>query len=191
MTPLTIFFDPRCPWAWRTSRWVREVERQGLITVSWKLFSLGEINRDPEKQPDPGPMDSALRVLLVARRAGGQEAIDRLYLALGRAHFERKADLRDSNVIEAALTEAGLERALLRRALDDPSTHDAVLEEHHEAVTRFGAFGVPWLVVGDSEFGFYGPIISTPPTGEQARELWEHASWMLTQQHFYEIKRSR
>ena len=191
MNTLTFYLDPRCPWAWRTSLWVREVQRQGLITVQWKLLSLNEINRDAEKTANPEPMNPALRTLLLARERGGQEAIDRLYLALGRARHDRQEDLSSMGTIEAALEEAKLERGLAQQAIDNPSTAQRVLEEHRDAVTLYGAFGVPWLVLDDNSFGFFGPVIDEIQDAETARTLWEHISWLLTQPAFYEMKRSR
>jgi 2-hydroxychromene-2-carboxylate isomerase len=186
---LSFYFDPRCPWAWRTSLWAREVQRLGLVSIEWRLFSLAEINRNPEVTPDVGPMDAALRTLLLARRRGGMDAIDRLYLALGRARHERREDLKAISTIEAALVEAGLDRRLSQQALDDPSTDQEVLDEHRDVVARYGAFGVPWLVLGDCPFGFFGPVIDTVPEGEAARALWEHTAWFLTQPAFFELKR--
>lgn len=191
MRALTFYFDPRCPWAWRTSLWAREVQRLGLVTIEWKLYCLAEINRDQDQTPDVAPMDPALRTLLLARRLGGMAAVDRLYLALGRARHEHREDLNDIATIEMALEEAGLERGLVRRALDDPSTDAEVLTEHREAVSRYSAFGVPWLVLDGSDFGFFGPVIDAVPEGEAARALWEHTAWFLEQPAFFELKRLR
>ncbi|HVA88653.1 MAG TPA: DsbA family protein, partial [Chloroflexota bacterium] len=182
MTNLTFYFDPRCPWAWKTSLWAREVQRQGAITLNWKLFSLREINRD--QVPPPTEADAALRALWLARKEGGQEAIDRLYLALGRASHDRQADLRSHDVLIAAAAQAELDPTLVDRAVADPATSKAVLEEHHDAEQRLQAFGVPWLVVEDQDFGFYGPIVDEVPEGQAALDLWEHSSWLLRQPHF-------
>ncbi|MGH2409143.1 MAG: DsbA family protein [Chloroflexota bacterium] len=192
MTNLTFYFDPRCPWAWKTSLWARDVQRQGAITLNWKLFSLHEINQD-QRQPVPASReaDAALRVLWLARKEGGQAAIDRLYLALGRACHDRDQELANQQVVRAAVAEAELDSTLLDRALGDPAVNQAVLEEHDDSVRRLEAFGVPWLVVDDLDFGFYGPIVNDPPTGQAALDLWEHSSWMLRQANFYELKRAR
>jgi hypothetical protein len=91
--------------------------------------------------------------------------------------------------VAEACREAGLPADLVERALADPSTHEEVLAEHQDAVDRYGAFGVSWLVVDDQPIGFYGPIISEVPLGDSALELWDHVSWLLTQSTFFEIKR--
>jgi hypothetical protein len=80
---------------------------------------------------------------------------------------------------------------LLRQALDDPSTEHETLAEHREAVEKFGAFGVPWLVLEGQSVGLFGPVIAEVPQGEAALQLWEHVSWLLTQPYFYELKRER
>jgi predicted DsbA family dithiol-disulfide isomerase len=185
-TPLTFYFDPVCPWAWRTSLWAREVQRQQPLDITWKVFSLGIANG----RSDPN-WRNYLRALVLARREGGNDAIDRLYLAMGQAVHDRREDIKKPQVLEAVLEGAGFDRALYSRALDDPSTEEEVTSEHNEAKDRFEAFGVPWLVLDGRDFGFYGPVISEVPQGEDALELWRHTAWLFTQPYLYEIKRER
>jgi len=192
MAKLTFYFDPLCPWAWRTSLWIREARMVRDLQITWRVFSLRENNRDKDPQAaDPVQIDDALRVSLAARQHGGDDAVDRFYLATGRARHERHQDLRSGEVLEAALLEAGLPVSLYAQAVGDPATIDAVLAEHAEAVERYAAFGVPWLVVGDQQIGFYGPIITDIPPAEVAGQLWDHTEWLYTQPYFYEIKRER
>ena len=192
MAKLTFYFDPLCPWAWRTALWVHEVQKLHPLDVQWKVFSLRENHRgDDPLAVERVELDAALRVLVAARRVGGNEAVSRLYLALGHARHDGHEDLKDTAVIEAAVIEAGLDRSLVARALDDPSTDDEALAEHRQAVERVKAFGVPWLVLEDRDFGFYGPIITDVPSGKAALELWDHTAWFLTQPNFFEIKRDR
>jgi len=192
MAKLTFYFDPLCPWAWRTALWVHEVQKQHPLDVQWRVFSLREINRDDDPLAvGRVELDAALRVLVAARRVCGNDAVSRLYLALGHARHDRHENLKDTAVLEAAVVEAGLDRSLVARALDDRSTDDEALAEHREAVDGSQAFGVPWLVLDDRTFGFYGPIVLEVPTGQAALELWDHTSWLLTQSNFYEIKRNR
>lgn len=189
---LAFYFDPVCPWAWRTSLWIREARAARDLDVTWRVLSLSEINRGDDPLADEhAQSDAVLRALVLARREAGNEAVDRLYLALGRARHERRENLKDEHVVQAALQEAGLDRALLARALDDPATDEEVRREHREGVERYGAFGVPWLVLGDQPFGFYGPVLSVVPTGAAAGELWDHASFLLAQPYLYELKRER
>lgn len=192
MAKLTFYFDPLCPWAWRTSLWIREARTVRDLHITWRVFSLRENNRDKDPlAADPVQIDDALRVALAARQHGGDDAVDRFYLAIGRARHEQHQDLRSGQVLEAALLEAGLPASLYAQATGDPTTIDAVLAEHAEAVERYAAFGVPWLVVGDQQIGFYGPIITDIPPAEVAGQLWDHTEWLYTQSYFYEIKRER
>lgn len=73
----------------------------------------------------------------------------------------------------------------------DPSTADAVLAEHRDAVRCHGALGVPWLVLGGHALGYYGPVIDQVPRGELAGELWDRVAWLLDQPYFDELKRKR
>ncbi len=191
MENLILYFDPACPWAWRGYLWAREVRAHGPVTLQPKIFSLREIHRQDDEAAAGLPVDPVLRVLALARRQGGDEALERLYLALGQARHERRENLSSEGVVEAALAEAGLDRSLRQQALDDPTTADDVLAEHNEAVKKYEAFGVPYLVLDGQSFGFYGPIISEVPRGDAAMELWQHTAWILKQPYLWEFKRDR
>jgi len=190
MATLTFYFDPICPWTWRTSQWVREARRHRPIDVQWKFFSLAESNG----MPDP-LWRAPLRVAALARREGGNEAVDRLYLALGKAIHEGGANIREEGVIAQAvgraLGEAGFGQSVLQQAMDDPSTLDDVMAEHREAAERYQAYGVPWLVLNGQDFGFNGPIVDDAPRGDTAAQLWDHISWALAQPYLFEFKRER
>ena len=183
------YFDPICPWAWRTSLWIREVRQVRPVRVCWSFLTLDGINRAAGNPPKESHQQSlkSFRVLALARRVGGDAAVDRLYLALGRARHERRQHLGEMAVLEAALDEAGLDRGLLDAALADPSTEEEVQEEH-AAIAAAGGFGVPTLVV-DGAAPMFGPVIDAVPTGEAAGELWDHVAWLIRQPHFFELKR--
>jgi 2-hydroxychromene-2-carboxylate isomerase len=190
VSDLTFYFDPLCPWAWRTSRWIREVQSHQPLEVEWKLFSLGLNNNSPTNE-----MLAPLRALVLARREGGNQAVGRLYKALGDATHEKGLKPWEAGVWETifpkALTKAELSPNLFAAAQADPSTLEDLKTEHQEAVDKYQAYGVPWLVKAGQDFGFNGPVISEVPEGKIALELWEHFSWLLTQPYFYEIKRAR
>ena len=192
-TDLTLHIDPACPWAWLTSRWLVEVEKVRPIRVTTRLFILAEINRDSE--PDERHLrfhrasETAMRVMVAARRAGGDAALARVYTELGEAHFERVEPLDDEAVLRRALVAAGLDPALVDTAAGDPSTREEMLAEHRAIAAR-GAFGVPTLVVGEAP-PMFGPCVDARITGEAAGELWDRISWLLTAEHFYELKRER
>lgn len=190
MAELTFYFDPICPWTWRASQWVREVQSQQPLEVDWKFFSLAHANNFPGDA-----WFAPLRALALVRRQGGNEAVNQFYLALGEVIHEGGLNIREEGVlaqaIATALDKAQLDPSLLQQAQDDPSTLEQVLADHTEAVEKYKAYGSPWLVVGDQPFGFNGPIITEVPQGKTAQELWEHTSWMITQPYFYEVKRNR
>jgi predicted DsbA family dithiol-disulfide isomerase len=193
LTDLTLYIDPACPWAWLTSRWLVEVETVRPVRVTTRLFVLAEINRDSERDERHlrfhRASETAMRVMVAARRAGGDAALARVYTELGEAHHERGEPLDGEGVLRAALVSAGLDPALVDAAAADPSTREEMLAEHRAVAAR-GAFGVPTLVLGDAPPSF-GPCIDARITGEAAGELWDRVSWLLTAEHFYELKRER
>jgi len=193
LTDLTLHVDPACPWAWLTSRWLSEVEKVRPVRVTTRLFILAEINRD--REPDERharshqASETAMRLMVAARRAGGDAALAQVYTELGEALHERGEPLDDPAVLRQALAAAGLDPGLMEAAAADPSTREELLAEHRAVAAR-GAFGVPTLVVGDA-LPMFGPCVDARITGEAAGELWDRVSWLLTADHFYELKRER
>lgn len=185
---LTFYFDPLCPWAWLTSLWAREVRDTRSVDVDWKFFSLTAIN-----ESDPLGY-SSLRICALARREGGNDAVDAAYLALGRMlHEDRKRPHSQEDIEQNApqyLEAVGLDPTLVTRALQDESTLEDVLTEHRDAVERLHAFGVPWCLVDDAEPGFFGPVINELVQGEPAGELLDHYAWLCSQPYLYEVKRT-
>lgn len=194
-TPVTInfHFDPLCPLAWRTALWVKEARNVRPVTINWRLFSLEVVNRKEGVEPDyvDGMGWTALRTLALVRRQKGNEAVEKLYIALGNAAHGRKESLRQREVVEAAAQEAGLGADIVAAALDDKSTIQDVLNDHEEAVKRYHAFGVPTIALEGSNVGFYGPVINTVPHGEEAADLWDYTLWALQQPNIFELKRDR
>jgi predicted DsbA family dithiol-disulfide isomerase len=188
-TRLTFYFDPLCPWAWLTSLWIREVRRHRPIEVEWKFFSLAGVNEREDKWHGP------LRIAALARREGDNDAVDRVYLALGRLFHERtdSFEIIDdlATVARPYLVDVGLDPDLATRALSDQSTVDDVVNEQKDAIDHLGAFGVPWLVIGDEEYGFFGPVINEALLGEEALALWDHFLFMGTRPYLFELKRGR
>jgi len=186
-------FDPLCPLAWRTALWAREVRNVRPLEITWRFFSLEVINRKEGATPNFQTDWSwpALRTLALARRKGGNEAVEQLYLALGAAQHGRKESIREVEVIQAALKQAGLDPQWAEEALADEATKEEVLADHNEAVQRYRAFGVPTIAFEGSEAGFYGPIIREVPRGEEAGKWWDHLEWSLRQPNLFELKRDR
>lgn len=185
-------FDPLCPLAWRTALWVREVRQTRPIDIQWRFFSLEVVNRKEGTEPDYVSSGwAALRTLALARRQKGNEAVEKLYVALGDAQHGRKESIREREGVAACAERAGLGATFVEAALNDESTIQDVLNDHQEAVRLYHAFGVPTIAIEDSHVGFYGPIINTVPHGEEATELWDYTAWVLKQPNIFELKRDR
>jgi len=193
-TRLDFYADPLCPWCWRTALWLRDVARRQPVQINWKLFSLMLVNH-PEDYKDEqwGKWFALGRLLVAARRQGGNEAVERLYMSLGEViHGEqRREDLGSPEGVAAALKSAGLPESLYQDALADPSTEADLLAEHRGATERLKAFGVPTLNLEGSDIALFGPVVEPIPTGEDADTLWEHTKWMLQQPYLWEVKRER
>jgi len=184
------YFDPVCPWAWRTSLWIQEAARVRPIELRWRCLSLEEINRPAGTLKDVHATSRApFRTLVLARRKGGEDAIGRLYAALGSARHARKQDLGDPGTVKAAVAEAGLDSRLHDEALADPTTEREYLAEH-AAIAERGGFGVPTLVI-DGGPPIFGPVIHPAPEGEEAGVLYDHVAALSRIPAFFELKRSR
>ncbi|MDB5058812.1 MAG: hypothetical protein JWO59_2284 [Chloroflexi bacterium] len=192
-TSVRFLLDPLCPFSWRTSLWIRNVRDHGVVDVEWRLYSLEFVNRAKTDNPYLPFMQKArpaLRLLELARLTSGNDAIDRLHLALGRAAHERNQDIGEPDTLRAAAEEAGLDPALVDRALTDTSL-DQELTAQYEESEKHGAFGVPTLWVDAQEKPFYGPVIGVVPEGAEAVEIWNAALALTNKPYFFELKRNR
>ena len=201
---LHFYFDPVCPFAWMTSKWVRQVARQRDYAVDWRFISLRVLNDhvdyDAQFPPDYEAGHTAgLRLLRVAARARamrGREAVGPLYEALGRYIFEvdeqpGRAERGTREFLEPILAEIGLP-ADLADALDDESADEEIRAETAEALALTGKdVGTPILHFRPPEgVAFFGPVISRRPSDEEAVALWEHVVALAAFPGFAELKRS-
>src|SRR5579884_305983 len=188
---ITFYLDRDCASAYKTSLWIREVRNVRPLEIDWRFLSLRAVNEGSENLKD-GHFLSAnpFRVMAKARRERGTEAVDALYAAIGRARFEERKDISETQVLEAAAGHAGIDPAIVTRALEDETTITDVEDDHRRAVSD-GAFGVPSIDLEDRHRPFFGPVISDVPQGERAGELWDRFAWLIQQDEFYEIKRER
>ena len=205
MADLDFFFDPVCPWAWITSRWVSEVQQLRSYDVQWKFISLKFLNEDKmdySKMPE-GYKDvhaagtNGLRVAARARAEQGNEVCGAVYTALGTSlhkNQEREKFVADPVAhIASLLTSAGLPAVWAESALDD--SFDALIRTETElALERTGKdVGTPILTFhpgGAKEASFFGPVISTIPRGEEAMKLWDAIETIATSSGMAELKRS-
>ena len=205
MADLDFFFDPVCPWAWITSRWVSEVQQLRSYDVQWKFISLKFLNEDKmdySKMPD-GYKDvhaagtNGLRVAARARAEQGNEACGAVYTALGTSlhkNQEREKFVADPVAhIASLLTAVGLPAVWAESALDD--SFDALIRTETElALERTGKdVGTPILTFrpgAAKEASFFGPVISAIPRGEEATKLWDAIETIATASGMAELKRS-
>ncbi|NYF60106.1 mycothiol-dependent nitroreductase Rv2466c family protein [Micromonospora purpureochromogenes] len=188
----TFFFDPACPWTWRTSRWlVRVAEARGL-SVEWRAFSLAILNEGnvPPQFADAMTASSrALRLVEALRAQGRPEDVARFYTELGARSHDAGNPLAAS-IVTAAVDAAGLGEAA--PALDDERWDEAVRESHALAYASAGPdIGAPVLMVPGAERGIHGPILTEVPELDDALTIWDSLLPLLRMPAFHEVKRGR
>jgi 2-hydroxychromene-2-carboxylate isomerase len=186
------WFDPLCPFAWITSRWMLKVEKVRDVQVNWRLMSLYHLNKDREISEEYRALveqgRSFGRVVAAAEQKVGPQALLPLYTALGVRIHEQKQD-RGRELIVGALHDAGLPPELIE-ACDDPAYDESVRASHQEAVDRVGDdVGTPTVAFNGS--AFFGPVLTRIPRGEDAGRLWDGTIAVGAFPYFFELKRTR
>jgi len=195
MPGVEFFFDPVCPWAWITSRWVEEVRRQRPLDVTWRFIGLRIINehRDYDHDFPSFYLDlhtTGLRLLRVAaalREAAGPDAIGPYYSAVGGILHVDRGQVDP----EAVLSALGHDPALAAAA-SETSWDDIVRADGDDALARTGRdVGTPIITIDPPDgLSFFGPVISRVPRGPDAVELWESVERLARFPGFAELKRA-
>jgi hypothetical protein len=194
-----MWFDPLCPWAWITSRWLLEVEKVRPLDVRFNVMSLSVLNEGRDELPERyqelmvrgwGPV----RVCIAAAESAGPQVLRDLYTALGTRIHLQKYELGEK-LYNEALAEVGLDPALADAAGTD-ARDEALRASHNAGMKPVGTdVGTPVIHAPGPEEGstiaFFGPVITPAPKGEAAGKLWDGVVLVAGTPGFFEIKRSR
>ncbi|MFP8882487.1 MULTISPECIES: disulfide bond formation protein DsbA [Streptomyces] len=198
-TPADFWFDPICPWAWMTSRWMLEVEKVRPVEVRWHVMSLSVLNENrldelPRQYVDLieagwGPV----RVLTAAEQKHGPEVLGPLYTALGTRFHNRGLPNERATIVDA-LKEAGLPEELADAA-DTDAYDERLRASHEEGIGLVGQeVGTPVIAVPGADgkqTAFFGPVVTPAPKGEAAARLWDGTLMVASTPGFFELKRTR
>ena len=202
---LDFFFDPVCPWAWITSRWVADVSEQRDYEVDWRFISLWILNENntqewysPQYRAGHYLGQQGLRIADAIRvRDDDPSAVGRWYTAVGTAlHAEAQREAARGDTLawyRGLLTANGFDEAVIDAA--DDASHDEHIRAYTElTLSRVGKdVGTPILTFhpgADNEASFFGPVISKAPRGAEAVELWDAVEKLATMSGMAELKRS-
>jgi 2-hydroxychromene-2-carboxylate isomerase len=193
---MQFWFDPLCPWAWITSRWMLEVEQVRPVRVDWRIMSLAYLNLvqhegkglNEEYLERMNRAWGPVRVCAAAAADAGPEILGPLYTAIG-TRFHNQGRREDPAVIPEALAELGLP-AWLADATETAEFDDVIKKSHHEAFDEVGLdVGTPVVKIRGK--ALFGPVITPAPKGEAAGELWDGLVLVSKADGFFELKRSR
>jgi hypothetical protein len=190
------WFDPVCPWAWITSRWILEVEKVRPVRPDWRIMSLAYLNLTQHESKDlseeylerMGRAWGPIRVCAAAAQHSGPGILGPLYTALGtRFHVQGRRE--DPTVIPEALAEVGLPESLAGAA-KSTEFDEEIKRSHHEAFDEVGLdVGTPVIRIRGK--AIFGPVITPAPKGEAAGRLWDGMVLVTEADGFFELKRTR
>lgn len=192
MPQVDFYFDPMCPWAWVTSRWICEVERQREIDLRFRLMSVAVLNERRFK----GRVKTLLRhtrswrpvrVAAAVEAERGQDGLREFYTAFGTSYHKNRR--QDPDAVLAEVLELMDAKHLLASA--NQTHYDHQIRRSHEAgMAKVGAdVGTPTMYVDG--VAFFGPVLGAIPRGDQALEVFDAALALGRCRSFFELKRSR
>jgi hypothetical protein len=188
----TFFFDPACPFTWRTSRWLVTVAPVRDVTVRWRAFSLSILNEGkmPEQyKPMMAASSRALRLVEALRAGRRHDDIAAFYTELGTRTHDAGTPITDDIVVAAAEAVGVADPKIV---LDDASWDEAVRESHTVAIDSAGPdIGSPVLMIGGGARGVHGPIIGEVPEEDEALQIWDAVVPLVRSETFFELKRGR
>ncbi len=198
MADVDMWFDPRCPWAWMTSRWLLQVEQVRDVEVRFHVMSLSVLNEGRDDLPEQyraGMVQGwePVRIAIAAEQKYGNAVLRNLYTAFGtRIHLERQP--LGPDLYRAALAEAELDETLAQAATET-AYDEAVRASHHAGMDAVGMdVGTPVIHAPGPDGGqvaFFGPVVTPAPKGEAAGRLWDGVLLVAGTPGFYELKRTR
>ncbi len=190
------WFDPVCPWAWITSRWMLEVEQVRAVETRWRVMSLAYLNLQQHEGKDLSEdylarMQKAwapVRIAAAAEEQRGTDILLPLYTAIGtRFHDQQRRG--DPDVLREAVDEVGLDESILAAA-ESTDYDEAIKASHNLGMDQVGLdVGTPIMSVNGH--AFFGPVVTPIPRGEAAGKLWDGVLLVTATDGFFELKRTR